>query len=170
MTSALCSRCSSGRVPALLSLVAGTRVHRARPLAALVVVCGLLALGKHFFMSRWVLEVPPFSSFRYPVKYAVGSLFGLSLLAGFGARRLVTWWRRDRRVALRLMLALGAGALGLLVAARLPGAREGLREGAWWLVAAAGGLALTFSRPAALAALVAVELVARGARTSAGPG
>lgn len=144
-----------GSVGSLLAVV-GATVRRARPLVWLAAGCLLLALGKHFVASEWLLHLPPLRLFRYPVKYGVGLLFALSVLAGFGARRLAAGWRRR---SWALSAALPGLALGLWAASRLASAREGLHEGAPWLVGAAA-LTLAVGRwPMALASLVALELM-----------
>jgi hypothetical protein len=123
----------------------------------LTVVCLVLALGRHLLVSEALLSVPPFALFRYPAKYAVGALFGISVLAGFGARRLVASARRGRWLA---PAAIGGVAIGLAASAWWPWAREGFREHAWWLVLVAGALALVRRRPALVAGVIALELIA----------
>lgn len=148
---------------AVLLAIVGASARRARPVLALTVLCLVLALGKHFVVSKLLLSFPPFSLFRYPAKYAVGALFGLSVLSGFGARRLVALVRRRRWVPLAGVAGL---ALGLAVSALVPWAREGFRDHAWWLVVVTVSLALVSrqsstgsDRPVLIAVLVAVELV-----------
>jgi len=58
---------------ALLGAFAGPR--RARALAVGALLLALLSLGKHFPPATWALQLPPFSLFRYPVKYFVGAAF-----------------------------------------------------------------------------------------------
>ncbi len=141
---------------AVLLATLGVTVRRARPLAWLVALCVLLALGKHFGVSRLLLELPPFRLFRYPAKYAVGALFGVSVLAGFGARRLVALARRRRLV---VPLAWLGFSLGLLAASRLSVAREGLRDGAPWVVVMAIIVFSLRARPRSLMVAIALELM-----------
>jgi len=124
---------------AVLLAIFGASSRRARPLLALTALCLVLALGKHFVVSKLLLSFPPFSLFRYPAKYAVGALFGLSMLAGFGARRLLALVRQRRWIPIAVVAGL---PLGLAASALLPNAREGLREHAWWLVVVAVSVAL----------------------------
>lgn len=145
-----------GAAAVLLSTL-GVTTRRARPLVVLLAICGVLALGKHLGLSSLLLEVPPFRLFRYPVKYAVGALFALSVLAGFGARRLAALARRRR---LEAPLAWLTFSLGLVAATRAFEVREGLRDGAPWVVLIAAGLFLFARRPAWVMVLVAVELIA----------
>lgn len=142
--------------------VGGMTRKRTRALTALFVVCVLLALGKHFFVSEVLLQAPPFRFFRYPAKYAVGALFALSLLAGVGFQRLRALERRRRPVALRFLLGMNAVFAGLLVAAR--SGRSGLQTGTAWalvVVTIAVGLVLLLRRRAGpvVAGLVVVELL-----------
>ncbi len=135
---------------------AGVLSRRARPLALVTLGCVVLAVGKNVPAVAWLHELPPFRLFRYPVKYGVGALFGLSLLAGFGLRHLAV---ARRRHGPRLPLALLGFALGLAVASRSEGAPEGLTDGAPWLVLAAALVLLLHRRPAWLAVAVALEVV-----------
>ncbi|MBL8924005.1 MAG: hypothetical protein JNJ54_34430 [Myxococcaceae bacterium] len=123
-----------GPVVVLLAAVGATS-RRARPFVALALVCGVLALGMHFLPARLVLQLPPFRFFRFPAKYAVGLLFGLSMLAAFGLDRLGALVRH-RRGSLAPACAGAVGlALGLALAARaLDDVREGLVRGSAWLV------------------------------------
>lgn len=128
-----------GSLATMLALI-GVRERRARPFVVLAVVCLLLALGKHLVISEWLLRVPPFRLFRYPVKYGVGALFALSVLAGFGARRLGALVRRRRSLPVVTGL-LGLG-VGLFAASRLEGVREGFHDGAPWFLGGAAVLAV----------------------------
>ncbi|MDP2270693.1 MAG: hypothetical protein Q8K32_08150 [Archangium sp.] len=141
---------------ALLLALLGVTVRRARPVLALTALCLVLALGKHFGFSELLLKVPPFRLFRYPVKYAVGGLFGLSVLAGFGARRLVALSRQGRPEAAVAMLGF---AVGIALSARWSWAREGFRAGAPWLVLAAATIFIARRHPRLLAFAVAAELM-----------
>jgi len=141
----------------MLLAIASVRVKRARAVVALVAVALLLSFGKHFVVSELLLSLPPFKLFRYPAKYVVGALFGLSLLAGFGARRLVALARRRQ---LEVVLGLVGFAVGLVIASRLSGVREGFRAGAPWLLLASVAVLALRRRPVLLAVLVALELVA----------
>ncbi len=145
----------TGALGTMLAML-GVRVKRARPVLVLALVALVLSLGKHAPVSEWVLSLPPFKLFRYPAKYVVGALFGLSVLAGFGARRLVAVSRRAR---LEAPVALLGFALGVFAASRLSWAREGFHDGAWWVLLAAVGLVLLRRRPVLLAVLVALELM-----------
>jgi Bacterial membrane protein YfhO len=161
-----------GAAPALLALV-GARRRRLWPVLAVGAACGLLGLGRHFAPAAWVLALPPFSLFRYPVKLAVGGFFALSLLAGAGAQRLAAL-RRLSPLAFRAAAAALLGAAGgVWLAAELGPAREGLRHGAPWLPALAAAVALVGRRPGLTAALVALELavapVSRGAWVELAP-
>ncbi len=144
-----------GSAALLLSLL-GVTVRRARPVLALTALCFLLALGKHFGLSELLLKVPPFRLFRYPVKYAVGGLFGLSVLAGFGARRLVALSRRGKPEAALAMLGF---AVGIALSSRWSWVRDGFREGAPWLVLAAVVIFIARKHPRLLAFAVAAELM-----------
>lgn len=140
----------------LLALV-GAGSRRVRPVVAIGAALVVLSLGRHFVVSEAVLSLPPFSLFRYPAKYLVGGLFCASLLAGFGARRLVALARKRR---LEVPVAIVGFALGLVGASRLAFVREGFRDGAWWVVLVAVALFVVRRRAWALAGVVALELVA----------
>ena len=136
--------------------VLGVRVRRARPVVALVALLLVLSLGRHFFLDRWLLALPPFGLFRYPAKYLAGVLFGASLLAGFGARRLGALTRRGDHAPLAAWVG---GVLGLALASRWSWARAGFHDGAPWLLGATVLLVLFRRRPRVLAVLVAAELI-----------
>ncbi|MDP1828670.1 MAG: hypothetical protein Q8L48_35720 [Archangium sp.] len=144
-----------GSTAVLLALL-GVTVRRARPVLALTVLCLVLCLGKHFGLSELLLKAPPFRLFRYPAKYAVGMLFGLSVLAGFGARRLVALSRRGKPEAAVAMLGL---AIGIALSSRWGWARDGFRSGAPWFVLAAVVLFLARKHPRLIAFAVAAELM-----------
>ena len=141
---------------ALLLALLGVTVKRARPVLALTLLCLLLCLGKNFGLSALLLEVPPFRLFRYPAKYAVGVLFGLSVLAGFGARRLVAFARRGRSEPADAMLGF---AFGILLSSRWEWVREGYRSGAFWLLVVAAVIFVARKWPRVLAFAVAAELM-----------
>lgn len=141
---------------AVLLALLGVTVRRARPVLVLTALCLLLCLGKNLGLSELLLKVPPFRLFRYPAKYAVGALFGLSLLAGFGARRLVALSRRGKPEA---ALAMLGGAIGIVLSARWSWVRDGFRSGAPWLVLAAVVLFLARKHPRLIAFAVAAELM-----------
>ena len=134
----------------------GVTVRRAWPVLALTVLCLVLCLGKHFGLSELLLQVPPFRLFRYPAKYAVGMLFGLSVLAGFGARRLVALSRRGQLEAPVAMLGL---AIGIALSSRWGWARDGFRSGAPWFALAAVVIFLARKHPRVIAFAVAAELM-----------
>lgn len=137
--------------------------RRSRPLVWLAVGCAVLALGAHFVPSTWILQLPPFRLFRFPVKYAVGLLFALSMLAAFGLDRLQAVARRGGELP-RLFAAgfVGVAMGGFLASRLLPEVRGGFVAGAaWGLVSAAvvaGALQLRARRPLLLGWLV-VELL-----------
>lgn len=152
-----------GPTAAWLAVAGGVR-RRSRALWWLGGLCLLLALGQHFGLARLLLQLPPLRLFRFPVKYAVGALFAIAMLAAFGVDRLRVVARR-RPAALREVGAalIGVG-LGLLLSSRLlAGVREGLVEGAPWVAVSAlvgAALAQTPLRSAGLAAWLGVELLA----------
>lgn len=150
--------------PALvwLALVSGLR-RRARPLLMLALVCCVLALGAHFVPSQWLLQVPPFRFFRFPVKYAVGSLFALAMLAAFGVDRLRALARR-RPLALRVVAGAAVGvAVGLVIAGRVfTDARAGFVAGGRWVLVSVLVIAVLLqlrARVAGLVLWVTLELV-----------
>jgi hypothetical protein len=144
-----------GSTAVLLALL-GTSVRRARPVLVLTVLCLLLSLGKNFGLSELLLQVPPFRLFRYPAKYAVGMLCGLSVLAGFGARRLVALTRRGKPESLLGLLGL---SIGIALSSRLEWARDGFRSGVPWLLLAAVVIFIARRRPRLLAIAVAAEMM-----------
>jgi hypothetical protein len=100
---------------ALMGAIWGPRRARAYALGALLLA--LLSLGRHFPPAAWALQLPPFSLFRYPVKYFVGAAFCVALLSGFGLDAL---GRLARRVGPSRLKAAGA-FVGLGVALALSG-------------------------------------------------
>src|SRR5712692_8398622 len=118
-----------GREPFLVSLYVGLAslglVILVRPrgweprsyAAAMVVLFGLAALGRHVFLLPLLLTTPPFSLSRYPAKYTLPFAMFWSLLAGFGLDAWRRQWdageRRRGVAALAIMAALAvAGGAG----------------------------------------------------------
>jgi Bacterial membrane protein YfhO len=115
-----------GREPFLISLYVGlsslalvvfVRVRRGDPsgyTAAMALLFGLAALGRHVFVLSLLLTTPPFSLSRYPAKHALPFAMFWALLAGFGLdawRR--PWERAERR---RATIALATLALVVIIA------------------------------------------------------
>jgi len=157
---------------ALLGAFAGPR--RARAFAAGALVLLLLSLGKHFPPATWALRLPPFSLFRYPVKYFVGAAFCLAVLSGFGLDAL---GRLARSVGpSRLKAAAAFVGMGVALAlsgrlVRLLPMRAMAEAGVIWPLLFLGLatvifllLPATFGRPRrvrqTLGALVVLELIA----------
>jgi len=159
---------------ALQAAFALRRSRRVLPFAAGGAAFALLALGREFPPSAWILSHPPLNAFRYPAKYLLGAAFCLAVLSAFGLDRLALLSRRRGPrplVAAALVLAafvlLGIG--GPLLHAL--GARSGAAKGFPWLVGAwaLAGLAVALvpggaRRPRrlrwALCALALLELAA----------
>ena len=123
-----------GSIPGLLAVLALRRNRKIAVLAIVGLICALLCLGRHFFLSKLLLSLPPFSGFRHPVKYAFGLSFCIALLSGQGLRRVAVWARADLPLVRRVGLGLGAVALIplLQVLAGLAPWREGMKAGALW--------------------------------------
>ena len=146
-----------------LALVSGWR-RRTRALVALGLVCGGLALGAHLLPAQWVLALPPFKFFRFPVKYAVGLLFVAAMLAAFGVDRLRALARR-RPERLQVVAMAGFGvAVGLVLSSRVfDEVRGGFLEGSRWAFVSVTVMAVVLqvrARVLALALWVTVELLA----------
>ncbi len=157
---------------AVVGAIAGPR--RARPFAVGALLFALLSLGRHFPPAAVLLQVPPFSLFRYPAKYFVGAAFCISLLSGFGLEAMGRLSRRVRPSILRAAVAFVAmvGAIGVAgpIVHRLP-MRESAEAGITWPLLFLGLATMflfvlrdSFARPRrvrhALAALAILELVA----------
>lgn len=143
--------------------VVGGSDRRARPMLALALLCGVLALGSHFLPSTWLLQLPPFRYFRFPVKYAAGLLFALAMLSGFGVDRVLVFARKNQ-AALRTFTAACVGsALGLWLGARVfDDVRSGFVRGTGWVVLSMlvlGLVLLLERRKLGLAVWIAVELL-----------
>jgi len=160
-----------GTSVALLAAGAGWQ-RRARPLWVLLILFVLLAAGRHFPPAGWLLQLPPFSLFRYPGKYLVAVAFVVALLAALGLDR---WQALARRQRTSPLLAALAGVLGVGLLAlgppllRFLGARTGAHGGWLWFCAVLTlALILYFAMPGrhrrgarvgrALALLVFLEL------------
>ncbi len=150
--------------PAVVWLAVGSGLRRrTRPLVALALVCGVLALGTHCLPAEWLLKLPPFRFFRFPVKYAVGLLFALAMLAAFGVDRLRALARR-RPMALRVLAAAAVGvAMGLVCSGRvIPDLRAGFVDGGRWVLLSVVAMAVLLQlrvRVVGLVLWVALELV-----------
>ena len=89
--------------------------------AAMALLFGLAALGRHVFLLPLLLTTPPFSLSRYPAKYALPFAMFWALLAGFGLDAWRRPWdaaqRRRAGAVLTLMalVAVAAGASALQV-------------------------------------------------------
>jgi hypothetical protein len=145
-----------------LAAVSGNR-RRPRPLVVLALLCAVLALGEHLLPAQWLLRLPPFRFFRFPVKYAVGLLFSLPMLAAFGVDRLRALGRcRTRHLHSVAAAALGV-AMGLFVFGHVvPDVRAGFVEGCRWCLLSVLTIALVLqlrSRVAGLVVWVMFELV-----------
>lgn len=143
--------------------VAGGSDRRARPMLALALLCGVLALGSHFLPSTWLLQLPPFRFFRFPVKYAAGLLFALAMLSGFGVDRVLVFARKNQ-AALRTFTAACVGsALGLWLGARVfDDVRSGFVRGTGWVVLSMLVLSLVLlleRRKLGLAVWLVIELL-----------
>ncbi|MBN8228791.1 YfhO family protein [Corallococcus macrosporus] len=127
-----------GTLPCALALLGALRgPRRVRPFAVGALVLVALSLGRHFAPASWVLlHVPPFSLFRYPVKYFVGAAFCVSVLSAFGVDALGRLARRLRPSRLRAAVAL-VGMVGAMAAlgpvARALSMRASAEAGAPWV-------------------------------------
>jgi hypothetical protein len=88
-----------------------------RAVAAAFLFFVVLACGKFLPLVPLLLGLPPFSVFRYPMKYLLGASVAMALLVGFGMEAWLSEWdARKRRSAALLSLLLfifAAGALGV---------------------------------------------------------
>ncbi len=154
-----------GALMCTLALVS-FRVRRARPFLALAAVCALLSLGRHFFLSRWILSIPPLDAFRYPVKYGLGATFGIAIAASLGLAQLRVWGRRRRASVPLAALVLAGSVLAIGGIAALVGVlpvRQGMQPGWFWYGCWVGAAAVAFllvPRRRVVLALACLELVA----------
>jgi hypothetical protein len=165
-----------GSLVVALSLAAIPQ-RRFRHLIVFGAVCVFLSLGSHFAPSAAVLQLPPLSFFRYPVKYLPGFAFTVCLLAGPGLDRWAAALRvrRPRRIWTGAVIA---AATALIVFAgpitRLLQMREGATLGLMWTAMFIGGgiIAALLGNPsspqprAGICALVLLELLASHAFVS----
>ncbi len=98
----------------------------------------ILAMGSHFWPSKILLNLPPFSLFRYPSKYLVAASFCIAASAGLGLDRLAGTLGEIRSRSKRIVLL--AAPVGLIIAltqlgVRLLPMRRGAASGAIWLSA-----------------------------------
>jgi len=143
--------------------VVGARRRRPAPLVALAVLCGVLALGAHLLPAQWLLQLPPFRFFRFPVKYAAGLLFALSMLAGFGVDRLLALGRRHPAHLRAVTASALGGAAGLVIATvAFSGVRDGFVSGSRWTLLSVVVAALLLQlrvRTVGLVSWLALELL-----------
>ena len=166
-----------GREPLLVSLYVGlsslalvifVRLRGWEPrsyAAAMAVLFGLAALGRHVFLLPVLLTTPPFSLSRYPAKYALPFAMFWALVAGFG----LDVWRRpweagERRraaaaLAVSALVALAAGAGALWVRRDVHPAMRLLRIPGEFPAEASYLLTTKLDRTAAIA-LATVALIA----------
>lgn len=116
-----------GLAPLFLAIGAIARGIRRDPttqaLTLVVVVTLLLSLGPYVPGFRWLIQIPGFSFFRAPARWAIATQLALALLAarGFDAVVSVTWMRARRGLV-----------VGGLVAGSVIAALVGLVELALW--------------------------------------
>jgi Bacterial membrane protein YfhO len=137
-----------GALPCLFALAGARRRHW--PLWALAAGCTALSLGKHFPPAALLMDVPPLSLFRYPVKYQFGALFCLAVLAALGLSRLIALAKKVPASRKRGLIALGAALFGPPLVARLLSLgpwRTGVSIGFFWLGAWACAAAIAFFNP-----------------------
>ena len=79
----------------------------------------LMALGTHTFLFGFWKKLPLLSSIRYPVKYLIGFILSISLLAAYGYDRLFGDFPPRTRRPLQ-MLALSIGIFGIFLILRKP--------------------------------------------------
>ncbi|GEN08431.1 membrane protein YfhO [Myxococcus fulvus] len=165
-----------GTLPCALAIVGGLHgPRRARPFLIGALALVLLSLGRHFPPAAWVLQsVPPFSLFRYPAKYFVGTAFCLSVLAAFGLDALGRLARKlppSRVKAAVAFVLMGAAIAASGPVVRMLPMRASAEAGAPWVPFALGLAVVTvlllpwsFARPRrvrhGLAALAVLELAA----------
>ncbi|WNG46001.1 YfhO family protein [Archangium minus] len=141
-----------GTVVCVLALAGLGRSRRTLPFGLGALVLTALALGTHFPPATFVLQFPPFHLFRYPVKYFVGAMFCLGVLAAFGLDVLSRRAGRGRRSLLHVAGVVAAVFAALLLGpplTRLPLFRPGVEAGLPWVVLALGAGALAFILPTA---------------------
>lgn len=101
-------------VGALLLVLAGSmasRVRREKILLALLFLFFLLACGRYSPFFVLYKFVPVLSSIRFPIKFFLGSIFCLSILAAFGFDRIMTEVRPEQKGLPATALTAGAGLL-----------------------------------------------------------
>jgi hypothetical protein len=103
----------------------GGRRRAARILGAAWLACVALALGRHLPPAAALLQVPPFSLFRFPGKFLLPAALAWSLLVGLGleAARQARAYARPVSPRRRALVALAAAAIAALLSAtawRLP--------------------------------------------------
>ena len=102
---------------ALALLAAALRFRSCRPYLAMVAVSILLVLGSFFPpWSPWDLlhRLPGFASIRVPSRFILLAVLSLSILAGFGADILLSFFRH-RRAAMGVLLFVAITAMNLFV-------------------------------------------------------
>lgn len=135
--------------------------------AAGALTFALLALGKHGPLAPLLQAMPPFSLFRFPVKYALGLAFCLSLLLGLGVAECLGDLGGPRRRLLRRKALLGLAGLAVVLALAVGPARPTLRVELLRAAAPAADLDPSLLRVAGAAAVLALALgllVARAGR------
>lgn len=150
--------------PTIVALaIAGGADRRARPILALALLCGVLALGSHLLPATWLLQAPPFRFFRFPVKYAAGLLFGLAMLSAFGVDRVLVFARKNHAALRTFATACLGSALGLWLGAHVfDDVRSGFVRGTGWVVLSMLVLGLVLMlerRKLGLAVWIVIELL-----------
>ena len=138
-----------GALPCLFALAGARRRHW--PLWALTAFCTVSSLGKHFPPAALLMELPPLSLFRYPVKYQFGALFCLAVLASLGLSRLIALAKKIPASRKRGLIALVFGLVGPPLVAKLLSMgpwRIGISIGFFWLGGWVVAAAIAFFNPA----------------------
>ncbi len=105
-----------GALVCVAACCARVRSRRALPFAIGAVLLLALSLGEHLWPAAKLLTLPPFSLFRYPVKYFLGGAFCICVLAALGLDRLAAWARsgRPKPVVAGMVLVVLVGVLAVV--------------------------------------------------------
>lgn len=136
-----------GTLTCVAACFAKIRLPRVLPFAIGAVLLLALSLGEHLWPATKLLTLPPFSLFRYPVKYFLGGAFCVCVLAALGLDRIAAWARKGKPRLAYAAVVVGLLFAALAVAPVLPTRKDAHLAPAWFALVIAICALVFFALP-----------------------